>query len=102
MSVLAAVTRVTIANYVSALFSVYIGLIFVYILINLMFSLGVRPPYSRITDAVLTFFRDVAEPYLQIFRRFIPPIGMLDISPLIAIAVLYVLRVIVVNVIAGT
>ncbi len=69
-----ALTRVDIANYVDALFTVYILIIFVYILLNLMFALGVRPPYSRWVDAVLKFLRDVSEPYLRIcsggsFRR---------------------------------
>ena len=44
MIALAAVTRGDIANYVQALFLVYILLIFVYILLNMMFSLGLRPP----------------------------------------------------------
>lgn len=30
----------------------------------------------------------IAEPYLEIFRRFIPPLGMIDISPIVAIIVL--------------
>jgi YggT family protein len=97
-----ALTRVDIANYVDTLFTVYILLIFVYILVNLMLSLGVRPPYSRWTDAVLNFLRDVSEPYLRIFRRFIPPIGMFDLSPMIAIILLYFVRSLVVNAIAGT
>jgi uncharacterized protein YggT (Ycf19 family) len=101
MILVPAVTRGDVANYVDALFTVYILLIFVYILINLMFSLGVRPPYSRWTDAVLNFFRDVSEPYLRIFRRFIPPVGMFDFSPMIAIILLYIVRTIVVNAIAG-
>ena len=62
---LAAVTRVDVANYVSALFSVYILLIFVYILLNLLFSFGVRLPYSRWSDALMNFLRDVCEPYLR-------------------------------------
>jgi YggT family protein len=99
--VLAAVTRGDIANYVSALFLVYILLIFVYILLNMMFSLGLRPPYTRFTDAVMNFLRDVCEPYLRIFRRFIPAIGMFDLTPMIAIILLYVVRTIVVNAIAG-
>jgi YggT family protein len=98
----AALTRGDIAKYVSALFEVYILLIFIYILVNLMLSLGVRPPYSRWSDAVLSFLRDVSEPYLRIFRRFIPPIGMFDLTPMIAIIVLYFVREIVVNAIAGT
>jgi YggT family protein len=97
----AAVTRGDIANYVSALFVVYIILIFVYILLNMMFSLGLRPPYSRFTDAIMNFLRDVCEPYLKIFRRFIPAIGMFDLTPLIAIIVLYIVRTLVVNAIAG-
>jgi uncharacterized protein YggT (Ycf19 family) len=99
--VLAALTRVDIANYVDALFTVYILLIFVYILVNLLFSFGLRTPYSRWSDAVLNFLRDVVEPYLRIFRRFIPPIGMFDLSPMVAIIVLYFVRTIVVNAIAG-
>jgi len=101
MTVLAALTRGDIANYVQALFLVYILLIFIYILLNMMFSLGLRPPYSRYTDAVMNFLRDVCEPYLKIFRRFIPPIGMFDLTPMIAIIVLYIVQTIVVNLIQG-
>ena len=101
MTVIAALTRGDIANYVQALFLVYILLIFIYILLNMMFSLGLRPPYTRYTDAVMGFLRDVCEPYLKIFRRFIPPIGMFDLTPMIAIIVLYIVQTIVVNLIAG-
>jgi YggT family protein len=99
--VLLASTRSDIASYVDALFKVYILLIFVYILLNLMFSFGLRPPYSRWSDAVMNFLRDVCEPYLRIFRRFIPPIGMLDLTPMIAIILLYVVRSLVVTAIKG-
>ena len=96
-----ALTRVDIANYVSALFTVYIVLIFLYILMNLLFSFGMRLPYARWSDAVLSFLRDVCEPYLRLFRRFIPALGMFDFSPIIAIFVLYIVRTIVVNAISG-
>ncbi len=101
MIALASVTRGDIANYVNALFYVYIILIFVYILLTMMFSLGLRPPYSRFTDSIMDFLRDVCEPYLRIYRRFIPPIGMFDVTPIIAIIVLYIVRTLVVNAIAG-
>jgi len=96
-----ALTRVDIANYVDALFEVYIILILLYIVFNLLFSFGVRLPYSRWSDGLLNFLRDVCEPYLRIFRRFIPPIGMIDITPMIAIIVLGFLRTIIGNAIAG-
>jgi YggT family protein len=89
--------RSDIANYVGALFEVYIVLIFIYILLNLLFSFGMRMPYARWTDTVLTFLRDVCEPYLRVFRRLIPSIGMLDLSPVVAIIVLYVVRTLLVD-----
>jgi YggT family protein len=96
-----ALTRGDVANYVDALFSVYIILIFVYILLNLLFSFGARPPYTRWTDAILSFLRDVSEPYLGLFRKFIPPIGMFDLSPMIGIFLLIIARQIIVNAISG-
>jgi YggT family protein len=89
--------RSDIANYVGALFEVYIVLIFIYILLNLLFSFGMRMPYARWTDTVLNFLRDVCEPYLRVFRRLIPSIGMLDLSPVVAIIVLYVVRTLLVD-----
>ena len=61
----AAITRSDIANYVGWVFYVYIIIIFVYIALNWLFAAGVHPPYSRWSDAVLTFLRDTSEPYDQ-------------------------------------
>jgi YggT family protein len=96
-----ATVRADIAQYVDAVFYVYIVLIFVYVLLNLLFSTGVHPPYARWSDSILKFLRDVSEPYLRIFRRFIPTIGMFDFSPMIGIIVLWLLRTVIVNAIAG-
>lgn len=38
------------------------------------------------------FLAKICEPYLEIFRRFIPPLGMIDLSPLAAIFVIYFAR----------
>ena len=96
-----AVTRDNIASYVAALFEVYIVLIFLYILLNLLFSFGMRLPYSRWSDVLLNFLRDVSEPYLRLFRKFIPPIGAFDFSPMIAIILLYIVQSLIVNAIRG-
>ena len=96
-----AITRGDVANYVSALVDVYIILIFLYILLNLLFSFGMRLPYARWSDAVMNFLRDVSEPYLRLFRRFIPPLGAIDLSPMIAIIVLYIVQSLVVSAISG-
>lgn len=98
---LAAVTRGDIANYVSALFTVYLVLIFAYILLNLVLSFGVRVPYSRWTEALLNFLRDVSEPYLRLFRRLLPTLGGFDFTPMIAIIVLYIAQSLIVGAIRG-
>ncbi|MEA2151273.1 MAG: YggT family protein [Solirubrobacteraceae bacterium] len=93
--------RASIADFLSALLLVYTIIIFAYILSTLYFSFGGRMPYSRWSSAALGFLRDVTEPYLGLFRRFIPPIGPLDLSPLVAIIVLQFGGGIIVSLIRG-
>ena len=96
-----ATTRQDIANYVETLFYVYIVIIFLNILLNLLFSFGVRMPYSRWSDALMNFLRDVCEPYLRIFRKVIPSVGSFDFSPMVAIIVLYIVQSLVYSAISG-
>ncbi|HWT93665.1 MAG TPA: YggT family protein [Solirubrobacteraceae bacterium] len=96
-----ATARESIADFLASLLLVYTILIFAYIVINLFLSFGARPAYSRTLDAVLGFLRDVCEPYLSIFRRFIPPIGPLDISPMVGILVLQIVGGLIVTAIHG-
>ena len=94
-------TRGDVAYFLSALLTVYVILILAYIVIQFFFAFGARPGYYRWLDTVLTFLRDVAEPYLRIFRRFIPPIGPIDISPIVAIIVLQVVGNIIIGIVRG-
>jgi uncharacterized protein YggT (Ycf19 family) len=101
MTTVAASVRTEVAGYLATLIYVYTLLIVVYIVVQLLFAFGVRPPYSRASDAVLTFLRDVCEPYLRIFRRFIPMIGAFDFSPIVAILVLSLVGNLIVSLIHG-
>ena len=96
-----ATARESIANFLNALLIVYLILIFAYIISTLIFSFGGRIPYSKWSSAVLGFLRDVCEPYLGIFRRFIPPIGPVDVSPIVAILLLQIVGGILINLIHG-
>lgn len=96
-----ATARDSIANFVYALLLVYTILIIAYILSSMYFGMGGRIPYSRWSRSVLDFLRDVTEPYLGLFRRFIPPFGPLDLSPMIATIVLWLVGSIVINLIQG-
>ncbi|MDP8967774.1 MAG: YggT family protein [Actinomycetota bacterium] len=96
-----ATVRDSIADFLQALLIVYIIIIFAYIITSLILSFGGRIPYSKWSSAVLGFLRDVTEPYLGIFRRFIPPIGPLDVSPIVAILVLQIVGGIIIGLIRG-
>ena len=41
---------------------------------------------------IVEFLEAICEPYLKLFRKFIPPIGLLDISPVVALIVLSVIQ----------
>jgi YggT family protein len=96
-----ALSRFDLADYVSALFVVYIILIFA----NIVVSYVPRMPYSPVLRSVLDFISETTNPFLNVFRRILPPIGgagfALDLSPMIGIFVLIVARAIVVGLIEG-
>jgi YggT family protein len=96
-----ATVRTTVGDYIYWLARVYSLVIFAYIVSTWIISFGVRIPYSSATNAVLTFLRDVSEPYLRIFRRVLPPFGGLDLSPIIALLVLNFLAQLIGNAVHG-
>ena len=101
-AVILASARTQLADYLSTLIYVYTLLIILYIVIQLLFAVGLRPPYSRTSDALLGFLRDICEPFLRIFRRVIPAFGGIDFSPILAILTLSIINSILVkNVIHG-
>lgn len=96
-----ALSRADVADYVNALFIVYIILVFA----NVLISYLPRVPYSRPLRMVLDFVTETTNPYLNLFRRFLPPIGgggfALDLSPIVGVFVLLLLQALFVGLIAG-
>ena len=96
---LLAVTRDDVARYVYTLFMIYTILIFIRVLMRWF----TRIPYNTVLNAVLEFVRETTDPYLLLFRRFVPMVrigpGALDLSPIVAIIVLQIVSRIVVSII---
>jgi YggT family protein len=96
-----AVTRADVADYVQTLALVYLVLIFIRIILSWI----PRIPYNRWLNAGLKFVSDVTDPYLNLFRRILPPVrmgpGALDLSPIVATFVLIIVSSIVANLIRG-
>ena len=101
LALLAAIDRDDIANYVNALFIVYIILIFIRVLLSWI----PRMPYNRWLSAIVDFVHQVTDPYLNFFRRFLPPIGgggmAFDLSPIVGIILLFIAQGVIVSLIAG-
>ena len=93
--------RGTVADYVGAVFLVYLVLI----IIRVLLSWIPRMPYNRTLRAVVSFIEEVTDPYLNVFRRFLPPVGggafALDLSPILAIILLIIAQQVVVGLIRG-
>jgi YggT family protein len=96
-----AITRGDVADYLNTLLLVYLILIFIRILMSWI----PRMPYNRYLAAFLKFVSDVTDPYLNLFRRILPPVRMggagLDLSPIVATFVLIIVGQIVVGLVQG-
>jgi YggT family protein len=99
--VLFATARGQIADFVSALFFVYSLILVAWIVVSLVMSLGLTPPYNRAVRGTLDFLHDTSEPFLRIFRRLGLRIGPLDLSPIIALVLLRIVGGLIVSVIRG-
>lgn len=75
----------TAVSLLLQLVNFYEILIIAYILMS-----WIRPVDGLLGD-IYRVLGTITEPWLGIFRRFIPPIGMIDISPIVAIIVLRVI-----------
>ncbi|MGE5407125.1 MAG: YggT family protein [Syntrophothermus sp.] len=79
---------IAVADYVNAVFTVYLILI----LLNVLLSWVPRMPYRPWLRPILDFITDTTNPYINLFRRFTKPIGLggvgIDIAPILAIIVL--------------
>lgn len=94
-------TRTEIADYARALLLVYTLLVIAFILQSLYFGFGGRMPYARWSSAVISFLNETVGPFLAFFRRFIPQLGPLDLSPMVGLIVLQLFGGIIIAAIEG-
>jgi YggT family protein len=98
---LGAIGREEIADYVDALFLVYLVLIFIRVLLSWV----PRMPQNVYLRGAVRFVEETTNPYLNLFRRVLPPLGRggfaLDLSPILAILLLILVQGLVVGAIRG-
>jgi uncharacterized protein YggT (Ycf19 family) len=81
----------SVQQFVKVFFSVYQFTLLAYIL-----SSWIRVPVSMMR--VQRFLYDVCDPYLRLFRRILPSMGPLDLSPLVGLIALAVIEVVVLKI----
>jgi YggT family protein len=77
----------SVQSFVDVFIYVYVLVIFIYVLTS-----WIPLPYSPTLSRVQRFLYDVCNPYLRLFRRVLPPIGPLDLSPVLAVVVLFAIQ----------
>jgi len=77
----------TVKNFLNVFIGVYILVILIYIITS-----WIRLPYSPTLNRIQRFLYDVCNPYLRLFRRVVPPLGPLDLSPMLAVIALLVVQ----------
>ena len=86
----------SVQNFLHVFVYLYIFLILAYVITS-----WVRLPYSPSLNRVQRFLYDVCDPYLRLFRRILPPLGPLDLSPMVAVLALVLLDQLVVTSLLG-
>ena len=76
----------SVETFVNVFIGLYWLVIFVYILTSWL-----RLPYSQTLNRIQRFLYDVCEPYLRLFRRLLPSMGAIDLSPMLALIALIVI-----------
>src|SRR6266567_7703805 len=82
-----------VAGFARVFVTVYSLLILAYIITS-----WVRLPYSVWLNRIQRFLYDVCDPYLRMWRRVLPNFGPLDLSPVVGVLALYVLRAVLINI----
>jgi YggT family protein len=78
----------SVQNFLRVFVYLYVFLILAYVITS-----WIRlPGYSPWINRVQRFLYDVCDPYLRLFRRILPPLGPLDLSPMVAVIALIVVE----------
>lgn len=87
----------TLINTINILFQLFTILIFV----RIIFSWIRVSPYHPTWGPILRFVYQITDPIMEPVRRLIPPMGGLDLSPIIVLFGLNILRSVLIQVLAG-
>ena len=76
----------------------YIWVVIASAILSWLIAFGVVNTYNRFVNTLNDFLYRITEPALRPFRRFLPNLGGIDISPIVLILALYFLEMVLVRI----
>ena len=83
---------VPVIRVVIAILDIYWWLVIIQAVISWLIAFNIINTYSRPVALVLDFLYRITEPALRPIRRFVPPLGGLDISPVILLLIIWLVE----------
>ena len=90
-------TMNALADLIYAVFSIYIYVLIATAIISWLTAFNILNTQNQFIYTVLGFLYRITEPVLRPIRRIIPPLGGVDLSPMILILALYFIRNLIVD-----
>jgi len=92
MSESANIFQALLQYFVSPILSILVIVIFVSVVLSWLIAFNVVNPHNQLVNAIWRFTSALTEPLLRPIRRFVPPLGGMDLSPLILLLVVYFIQ----------
>jgi YggT family protein len=83
---------VPVITVVIAILDIYWWLVIIQAVISWLIAFNIINTYSRPVALVLDFLYRITEPALRPIRRFVPPLGGLDISPVLLLLIIWLVE----------
>jgi len=77
------------------LVGLYIIIIIAAVVVSWLVAFGVLNTYNHFARSLIRALEAMTEPVFRLIRRILPPLGGLDLSPMIVLLALYFLRMVV-------
>jgi YggT family protein len=81
-----------IAWIIVEIIDIYVWVVIAAVVVSWLIAFGVINLYNQTARQIVHILEVLTEPFLRRIRRIVPPIGGLDLSPLILILILYFIR----------
>lgn len=90
-----------VISIVMMLLNLYVWVMIIGIAMSWLIAFGVMNPENAGVRKLYQFFQSVTEPVLEPIRRYIPPLGGIDVSPIVVIIGVHIIQMIVLRLFTG-